>query len=42
MRSMKFLSDLDFVEVLKQDSSKLHSYAGVKLYRHSFDVKNHG
>ena len=39
MRSMKFLSDLDSVEVLKQVSSKLPSYSGVKWYRHAFDMK---
>ena len=39
MRSMKFLSDLDSVEVLKQVSSKLPSYSGVKWCRHAFDMK---
>ena len=39
MRSMKFLSDLDSVEVLKQVSSKLPSYSGVKWCRHAFDTK---
>ena len=43
MQSMKFLSDLDSVEVLKQVSSKLPSYSGVKWCPHAFDVKkNHG
>ena len=43
MRSMKFLSDLDSVEVLKQVSSKLPSYSGVKWCRHAFELKkNHG
>ena len=41
MRSMKFLSDLDSVEVLKQVSSKLPSYSGVKWCRHAFDMKKH-
>ena len=39
MQSMKFLSDLDSVEVLKQVSSKLPSYSGVKWCRHAFDMK---
>ena len=42
MLSMKFLSDLDSVEVLKQVSSKLPSYSGVKWCRHAFDMKNCG
>ena len=43
MRSMQFLSDLDSVEVLKQVSSKLPSYSGVKWCRHAFELKkNHG
>ena len=43
MRSMKFLSDLDSVEVLKQVSSKLPSYSGVKWCHHAFELKkNHG
>lgn len=43
MRSMKFLSDLDSMEVLKQVSSKLPSYSGVKWCRHAFELKkNHG
>ena len=36
---MKFLSDLDSVEVLKQVSSKLPSYSQVKWCRHAFDMK---
>ena len=39
MRSMKFLSGLDSVEVLKQVSYKLPSYSGVKWCRHAFDTK---
>jgi len=43
MISMKFLSDLDSVEVLKQVSSKLPSYSGVKWCRHAFELKKmHG
>ena len=43
MKSMKFLSDLDSMEVLKQVSSKLPSYSGVKWCRHAFELKkNHG
>ena len=36
---MKFLSDLDSVEVLKQVGSKLPSYSGVKWCHHAFDMK---
>ena len=36
---MQFLSDLDSVEVLKQVSSKLPLYSGVKWCRHAFDMK---
>lgn len=43
MRSMEFLSDLDSTELLKQVSSKLPSYSGVKWCRHAFEVKkNYG
>ena len=41
MRCMKFLSDLDSEEVLKEVSSKLPSYSGVQWCRHAFDVKKH-
>lgn len=43
MRSMKFMSDLDPMDVLKQVSSKLPSYSGVKWCCHAFEVKeNYG
>ena len=43
MRSMKFMSDLNSMDVLKQVSSKLPSYSGVKWCRHAFEVKeNYG
>ena len=43
MRSMKFMSDLDSMDVLKQVSSKLPSYSGVKWCHHAFEMKeNYG
>ena len=39
MRSIEFLKDLNSAEVLKQLSSKLPSYSGVKWCRNAFDRK---
>ena len=39
MRSIEFLKDLNSTEVLKQVSSKLPSYSGVKWCRNAFDAR---
>ena len=39
MRSIEFLKDLNSTEVLKQVSSKLPSYSGVKWCRNAFDTR---
>ena len=39
MRSLEFLKDLNSTEVLKQVSSKLPSYSGVKWCRNAFDTR---
>ena len=39
MKSVEFLNDLNSTEVLKQVSSKLPSYSGIKWCRNAFDTK---
>ena len=39
MKSIQYMNDLDSTEVLKQVSSKLPSYSGVKWCRHAFEIK---
>ena len=39
MKSMKYMNDLDSTEVMKQVSSKIPSYSGVKWCRHAFEIK---
>ena len=39
MKSVEFLNDLNSTEVLKQVSSKLPSYSGVKWCCNAFEIK---